>query len=248
MTKSFKFFAVVFLATLSFSICDLSAQGPGDIKMKVENMAIDFIQTPNIQYSPDNVPGTKRRDWLRIIVEYSIDRKRQELRDGTSISGYATIDDLVIQFNVILPAVHQGQKVPALMSKRVKYWAIPRDGEKHWAVAFIPPQVLERYAPEGLKTKFNGKTMHVKYSRSFAKDLPIMVTIYNKSNQALAIGFNPKPLVPRSKSDLLKRKRLFDAAEQSLGILKLDDTLFSRDETPWANLNYETFELIKKDK
>lgn len=189
-------------------------------------MELKFQETPMIKML--NIPtyGETQR-WLQINVTYIMAGDPKN-KDRTAMQW---LDDMTIKYEVILPSHYQGRKVSALLSGEVMYWCVAADGKKHRAMGLIDPKILKRYADDSLKLKGGD-----------AKKIPVRVSFYDKNRRLFARAFALAGMNAAAVNNA------FERAETELGVLKLPGTVFSRNETPWENLNWDRYELIKSSK
>ena len=119
-----------------------------------------------------------------------------------------------------------------VLSGKVEYWAIAMDGEQHHAQVFVHPKFLLRYAP-GLKLK-----------KKDLKNLRITITfIQNESIVGKGV-YRPKG----NKESAAQLDNDLRRAMNNRSTLKVKNSVFSRDETPWGIINLNYYELIKRKK
>lgn len=219
----------ILLVALVFSCFAAVTHGQQVQVFKNLEIRQQFQDTPRI--SSGNIPEdyTYQQKWFQIDVRY--ETLEQKIRGYDK--KFAWLDDVTVKYDVLLPSLYRGKKVYALMSGEITYWSIRLDGERHYTQAFINPRILQRYAYPGMKLD----------SKAAAKTIRTRVTFYSKDRRPLARVY----YVPRKTSEA-KVEAEFKEAEKALEVVKLPDTIFSRDKTPWAVLNFDKYEIIKKDK
>ena len=163
--------------------------------------------------------GTKTQlRWLLLDIDYTAVAMRKT----------KWLDDVTLEYKILLPKTSRRRVV---LSGKIEYWAIQMDGNTHHAQAFVYPKILLRYAP-GLKLK-----------RKELKELRITLTfIQNESVVGKAV-YKPKSKMSGNAlaADLKK-------AMANRSTLKVNNTVFSRNETPWRIININYYELIKRKK
>jgi hypothetical protein len=192
-----------------------------DIEIKLK-----FVDSPQISagnVSPYNDSKTK---WLNIELIYTTEAIKNK-ESGNS----EWLDDFSIQYEILVDSFFKGKKVPALLSGTVKYWTVEMNGEKHYAEAFVHPSFIKRYFDPSMKIK--GNTAEKIFAR---------ITFYDKERRPIARSFN----VPKGLSED-KVQGFFKVAEDSLGVLRVENVVFPRTKTPWGNLNTDRFEVIKEE-
>ncbi len=220
-----KQYLMVMLFSLLFVSVSIYGQGRSrsvttnairDTKLKLM-----FSETARVEAGNVATYSDPKKKWLLIEVEYT-------LPGNDTIGRTRWLDDMKVKFQVMYPAYYQGRNVTALLSGETVFWSVPFDGKRHYAVGFIPPQVIKRYSRPGTRIR-----------ASFTRTLEARVTFYTSSNRIIGRAFYSDG----SSSTKLHTK--FTAAEKALGVLRLDGLILSRNETPWANLQWDKYELIK---
>lgn len=145
------------------------------------------------------------------------------------------LDDVTMQVEMLFPGEYNRRKATAYMKGSVDYWAIPLDGDKHHALMLVPPQVIKRYAREG-----------VNYKRT---PIFIKVSFYDRNNRLIS---PPGFYSSGSKITSDQISRAFDAAggERRIsvaGLLNLGNVIMPRNKTPWMNIDYDKYEMIKPE-
>lgn len=187
----------------------------------------DIKITPRWAYDPGFMTGnviqrgTKTQlRWLQLDIDYT----------AVALKKTKWLDDVTIEYRILLP---KSSKRRVVLSGKIDYWAIQMDGEVNHAQAFVYPKILLRYAP-GAKLK-----------KKELQELRITVTfIQNESIVGLG-AYKPRKLRKKSATALANdlKKAMGDRKT-----IKVNKTVFSRDETPWAIININYYELIKRKK
>ena len=204
-----------------FSAASLTAQQALFTKVEI---------TPNWVYDPgfstDNVVirGAKKPlKWLELDIKYNTAALRKP----------QWLDNLTIEYRILLPKEPKVRKPRVILSGKVEYWAIAMDGKEHHAQAFVHPRFLQRYAP-GLRLK-----------KKELKDIRINVT-FIQNESAVGRGVYIPPRMKRvSPSTLYKELK---KVMGNMTTLKINHSVFSRDETPWGIIDLNYYELIKRKK
>lgn len=219
--------AAFMAAALLFSATGLFGQSTEIFKESDIEVKLEFVESPKI--GADNVapvpsPTVGNPKWLEISVVYTmpsiIDPKTRQMR---------WIDDMNLIGRVLIPAEYQGKAVQALLTGRQVFMSVPCDGRKHRASLFIPPVILSRYTPPDFKM-----------NKTTAKELGAVVLFQTKNQSTLGGGIQ----VPRGSSKAAV-VRAFADADGSLGVLKLEDVIRPREQTPWAHLDFDAFDMPK---
>lgn len=220
----FKCLAVAVVLAASFSLYGQQKKTSGEA-VYVE---LKFKDTPLVRYVNEaNLDKTDSK-WLVVEAVFTPGEKR------ASRDKYAWLDDLTVEFEVLLPSSHNGRNVFALFSGQVAYWAIPLDGKRHVFEGFIPPQILERYMRPGMKSN----------RRALEGSIGARVTFYNKNHRQLGRYYS------RLKGESAQQlERAFNRASDSVegGVINVKDGIYSRGETPWQFINYSSYDLIKRN-
>ncbi|NOY75250.1 MAG: hypothetical protein GXP32_05600 [Kiritimatiellaeota bacterium] len=185
----------------------------------------DLKITPRWVYDPGFSSGTvinrgtkTQLKWLELDVSYT----------AVPMKRKNWLDDLTIEYRILLP---KSGKRQVILSGKVDYWAIAMDGETHHAQAFVHPRFLQRYAP-GLKLK-----------KRELRDIRITVTFIQNESVVGKGVYKPKQNMSVSSLDKDLRR-----AMSSRSTIKVNHSVFSRDETPWSIINLNYYELIKRKK
>jgi len=156
--------------------------------------------------------------WLEINVDY----KTVPTKGGW-------MDNVVFKYDILLPA--QKGAPPVVLTGQVAYWSIPMDGNVHHAQAFVHPRFLQRYASQ------------LRFKPRELKDLRIRLTIlFNDSPVGMGVS------KPTTRTDPRTIVAEVAKALANMKTRKVKDSIFSRNETPWAILNLDYYELIKRKK
>ena len=213
-------------ATLLFAATGLFAQSTEILKESDIDVKLEFVESPKIgadNVSPIPSSGSAPK-WLEVAITYTMplitDLKTKQVR---------WIDDMCITGKILIPAEYQGKAVQALLTGKQIFVSVPCDGKKHRATLYVPPVILSRYvAPD------------FKMNKSAAKELPAVVLFQTKSQVSLGGGLQ----VPKNSNRGAALKALSDA-DGSLGVLKLDESIIPREQTPWAHLDFDAFDMPK---
>ena len=205
----------VLLVTSVASIVSAQKVASGAV-LKVSFQASPAIKAINV----GTTASSGKVKWLALELNYAFDSSKSAWKDG-----------LMIKYEVLFPAYYEASKknVLALASGTVKYWSVSTSGN-HSAVAYIPPVVFKRYGRSGFKFK-KGNIKKNFYARAI---------IMSKSQKVLGVAY----YYPRGASGRTVAKK-FAAAGKSLGVLKLEDLIFNRSQTPWANLMWDKYDLLE---
>lgn len=224
MKKGLLIFAVLF-----FSVLTISAQN----QKIVDNVSIslDYRDTPI--YSVTNnktdsvvVKGGKVK-WLVITVDFLMPANPR-------VTETVWYDDLTVEASLIIPTIYNGKQIYALLSGSQELWSVPADGATHAARLVVPPVVFERY----YKTA-DARDKEPRIDRVY-KDFYIKVVFKTKDQRVIGVGYyGPRRVAEK---DIAKE---FSVAEQSLGVLKLPNTILAAEKTPWGSVEFDRYDLPK---
>ena len=202
-----------------------SAKSGGNDELAV---TLHFKESPNFKFSNEaNVDKNGIPKWLVMEIDF-VPTERKVSKDK-----YAWVDDLLVQFDLLMPSSYNGKAVMALLSGNAVYWGIPLDGKKHCIDAYMPPQVLQRYLREGIKIKKN-----------MLDDCDARISLYTKDKRLLARYYNV-----RKGEDATAIAKRFVRAEDTVagGVVQVKDAIYPRNKSPWQYINFGTTDLIKPE-
>ncbi len=210
------------LTFLAFGVCDeVLAQAVTYFKNTDVTASVEY----DPGFDPPNVKAVAMRkplQWIQIDVEYTT-----ESRIDPRTKEVAWLEDVTMKYDVLLPEVTGKPRV--ILSGQVEFWAIPLDGEKHYAQTFIHPQILRRYVPD------------LKLSKSSMRDLRVLVS-FEMNQSPVGYGF----MKTKSTSTIEQIGGEVRRALASPATIKAKDAIFSRSETPWGIVNLSHYELEKR--
>ena len=187
----------------------------------------DIKITPRWAYDPGFTTGTviqrgtkTQLKWLQLDIDYT----------AVALKNTKWLDNVTLEYRILLPKTSRRRVV---LSGKIEYWAINMDGEVNHAQAFIYPKILLRYA-SGLKIK-----------KKELQDLRITLTFIQNESIVGMGAYKPRRLRKLSANALANDLKKAMADRMTL---KVNNTVFSRDETPWAIININYYELIKRKK
>lgn len=169
-------------------------------------------------YNVNNVTNieTPNSHWILVDLTFTpIEKMSKTEPHGV----YDLEDNLSIFFEVLL----QNNKKIALLSTKIDYWSVFYDGKEKHAMACIPPAIFRRYAPT-----------NTKLTKAFIKDLPIRITFFINGAQV------QKAVYPESKIGAI-----FNSIDSNPNIIRAQNTLLDRSLTPWFNVSFDRYELVK---
>ena len=170
-------------------------------------------------YDVSNVKRVKSTSekWLLINLEYTTGLSQKKLELTNKY-----MDGLTIQFELVYKG-SSGNK-SYYFSKQIDYLSVKYDGGKNYALVLLHPNTVNRI-------KYPIKKIKKTLNRFVVK-----VTFFLDGEKIL------EEYSPSSKSYI----KLFNNIISYEKTVKLSDSLLNRLETPWNNLNYNRFELIKQ--
>jgi len=219
--------AFLLAAALLPSTLSLCAQDALEIKESDIDVKLEFVESPKI--GADNVPPTSSSTlsgskWLEVSVVFVM-----PLKADPKTKQPLWIDDMSLTARILLPSDYRGERVTAMLSGHEVFMSVPCDGKKHRASLYVPHVVLARYAASDLKL-----------NKTTAKELPAAVLFQTKQQQPIGAGF----CIPRN-SSRANVYTAFKTADTKLNILRLEDVIIPRELTPWAHLDFDSYETPK---
>lgn len=215
------------IAFFSLVTCLTSLAQSGEKPIKDIEIKLRFADTPRVTFENVQSPGSsKAYKWLIIEVNYTVSDTASKGQDAVP----EWLDSVDMSIEVLMPST--ATKLVLLTGKTV-FWAIALDGKKHKAEVFIPPHIIRRYAKPDMK--FNNETL---------KLIDASVTFISKGENIIARQYysGKKDANPKQVSSLFAK-----AKEELPPKAKLEDTIYSRDKTPWGYVDFDNYELIKTD-
>jgi hypothetical protein len=185
------------------------------------NIKTDMVQGAKIEATNVPVFGTQL-DWIQINIDFTTARTASPMGKNY----YEWIDDIRVEIELLLPTGHP-QKQYALLLGKADYWSFALDGKEHHIVMFVPPVFIKRYAPAQ------------KISGADVKKFEIKVT-FKMNDAVIGTGFTG----PKNKTDREIATR-FEKIKLMPDIDRVKNSIFGIDKTPWRDLNFDHYELIK---
>jgi len=216
------------LALFVLPACTLAQSSGGGKTNDDPIVKLSLKETPNIKFGNEpNIEKGGPSKWLVAEVEFVTSEKK------VSRDKYNWIDDLRIQFDILIPSSYNGRGVTAMLSGETIYWGIPLDGKQHLIDGFVPPQIIHRYLRDGSKL-----------SKGMLDDFNVRVSIYTKDKRLLARYYNAK------KEDVAQEMaQRFTQADDGVtgGVIRVKEAVYARNKTPWQYVNFGSMDLIKPD-
>jgi hypothetical protein len=214
------------LFSLVASLTSLAQSGD---KIKDIEIKLKFAETPRVTFENFSNPNSsKSYRWLVIEVTYTVPDMAGKGSEYTT----DWLDSVEMNLELLMPSA-VGTKGAVLLTGKTVFWAIALDGKKHKAEGYIPPHIVRRYSKPGMK--FTPEALNGMYaSVSFISKGE---NILGKQYATPKAGMEPKQIAS-----------LFAKLKEELPPkAKLEDTIYSRDNTPWAYVDFDNYELIKMD-
>lgn len=209
----------LFVAILAFSILTTAAFAQrrtiteGKIKFKLEDVS---------KVDPSGESGTAK--WISMDISYVLPKKEV----GGQIEW---IDDLEMEVDVVIPSSYKGKEsFHAMLTGKFTFWSVAQDGKEHKAMAFIPPQIFERYKRSDMKVK-----------QTVFKDFDARVTIYDKNRKPLGrFYYSTSPSAENAATERFNKME-----EPGAPILKVPGGVFPKNKTPWIYWSFDSYDLLK---
>ncbi len=213
------------LLTTVFAL-QLSAQT--SLTIRDPQVEMKFKETPLFKFTNEANINKSQYKWLAIQLAFTAVEKK------ASKNKYYWTNNIIVQFELLIPSSDRNRNVVALMSGEVTYWAIPMDGKKHILDGYIPPQVLRRYLRAGFKL-----------NKSLIKSMfDVRITLMSKDRRILSRFY-----YPRKDASEKEIERRFARATDTVagGVIYIKDSIYPRDKTPWQFINFSSQDLMKID-
>lgn len=162
--------------------------------------------------------------WLVISVEFTPVSPQKER--------HTWIDDATMTIRLaLMKGISDGRTQPILFTGTSEFWTIPLDNRRHTATMMIPPQILDRYLPPG-------GSDHV-----FSASVPYLIEVLFKDRGGAVIGeaYDGQNGMFGKEKDL---RSVFRQKEKS-SFLTISGVILPRNQTPWASLDVDRFDLLK---
>ncbi len=146
------------------------AQDRMDLKLAVDRFEYSIATWDDI-YPPLNLPrvGSRGGDWGRISIRFELGDGRADRRDDV------WIDELNVTWDIVLargPEVRDRPRpnTSIRLSRQVKYVNVLTSGggTTHWAIIFIPPEIIKRFGDDLPDERILGKATFMHGRRHIA--------------------------------------------------------------------------------
>jgi len=227
------------VAVLFFSVAALAQKKEVDIAVK--DMKFFYMRSPIYTATP-NITNPRaagqNAEWLQICVEYEIGVKPAKGGDWLASDDY--VDELTFDWHVLIKPQGfdfgrrpgRSDPRPVLLRRSATYIDILDDKKPHVAVMYLRPGFMERYG---------GVSKLKKNDIAVAMDIRV-----NGLKKDTAYGGD----MIRELLKLAKTSRTFQEWwrwEEPL-VVRRDDELLYRTETPFAVMDFDGYEFLKPGK
>ncbi len=159
--------------------------------------------------------------WLVVQVSYTPEKPG---------SGTGFLDDVTLEGAVLVETTNPaGRPILALFTGKTRFWTMALDGRRREALFAIPPQLLNRYVPGGVRR------MDVFLAR---------VRLVAPGNVLLGEAYSTN----RKLKDAQQTQALFARTTASgSSVLRVEGGLYSQEQTPWAMVDLDLRDPIRPE-
>ncbi len=167
-------------------------------------------------YGNNQQVNSSRQRWVVFVVTFT---------PRTPSRGTLWLDDVRLEMQTMTDTMHNGERQKVIFSGETKFWTIPMDGKTHQALMAVPPQLVDRFYMPG--STVNSSGFLVKAS-------------FYSGDSLLGEGY--------SSNVSKKEQALFTMAKNPniKNLIRVTGGVFARNKTPWNNINYDYYDLIKE--
>ncbi len=208
---------------------------PDHVEINVVDWDLRTVKYDDVFPDVDNISKGGTQSWLRLMIEYTV------VLDPARAGRYSDpknlwLDDLEIEWTVIIAPEKRGNQYDdrkaIRLNKVINYANINVNKRRYFAVAYVEPTLLSRYA-----------------SKLALDDIFTRVSFRVGRKTRGEMGARGKKFAIKSGdigrlSAAGRRGELFASEE----VIRPIGGLLSRKETPWEWASYETFETIVEPK
>ena len=205
-----------------------------DIKIDIINITIRKVKQRENVIRVSELPADNRSVWGRITCEY-LAKKDNMGRKGRYSRGEAFwIDECVFSWRILLLRKDNEGDLPTepqsvLLKREITYGNIMvNNKQKHYAVIYIEPSILEHYGKLLVK---DGILVNLQIKRNDN----LIATSWANPKNTISDTKMPTGLMPSG-----GQLKWFD----STTVIQQEYGLLNRLETPWAWSNYNSYEFI----
>ena len=227
------------LAAVLLGVTLTSSVSWGETFLNNEKLELTILATPKSEAKDFETTLVKKaRNWIKVKFTYKTPKPtKQPKYKSYKLSSWQ--DDITVEAKVLIPSLTTGKPVIAMLNGQTIYSAIKKDGMTHQGRFFISPYVLERHLRPG-----GGFP-----SKSSLKDISVQLTFKDKSSKTIGMlfyGGGKSELFTSQSGKKIGAK--FKAADSSAKVLKIENSILSTNETPWAYSHFDSYENIKPTK
>lgn len=196
----------------------------------VDNLKLSFVATPLVRYgniNNTNVTSTRNR-WA--VLESSF--VPLQLKNSKNL----WYDDVTMEGMLVISSEDaKGARQFVVLNGKTRFFTIPADGKIHYGMFFAPPRILDRYY-------VYGKAFHVSMFKA------ARISFYGPGRVLLGEGYWIDGSFVKKPKEQAKAKAFLEQFEKKYSdVIQLRGGLYSKEKTPWANFNYDQYDLIYDD-
>lgn len=190
-------------------------------------------------YASGGVSFINKR-WLVVHVSFVpgvIPLKRMTKNQGNqkgvlALSG-RWIDDVTMRVRVAIPTANarRANATYGILEGKSLFWTMRLDGKRHTATMFVPPQLLDRYAPPAI----NGR----KEVALVLSDYKVLVEFTDSKGNFLGRATG------QTGNKNQETVSFFDALVNTPGTMVIKDAVLPKNKSPWAWHMSTTFDYLK---
>jgi len=226
------FLLAVFIVSGSFakdSSTRSSKKSDSDF-FEITGLSLGFSSTPLGRYdniSNNNSSGVRNR-WVVMDCAF------KPLKPNGSNNAW--FDDVSMEGILVIGSEDaNGQRQYIVLNGRTRFFTIPADGKVHLGMFFVPPRLLDRYY---VATKAYSLKMFIGARISF----------YGPGRVLLGEGFWYNGKFVKKDNERIKAKNFMAQFDKKFrDVVQLRGGLFSKEKTPWAHINYDSYDLIYEE-
>lgn len=202
----------------------------------IHSMKLDFLNTPNLQYTNYNTSqlAGKNNRWVALETYF--------IPDSAQVaSGW--YDNVTMEGTAILKATDSAMKGVTsntkdqnyvVLSGQTRFITIEGDNSRHLGLLLVPPKLANRFVQKGVLSERNFLAARIQF---FAPGRVLLGEGYWEPRGGLA---KPK--------DLARLRKMFEEIEKDYNnIIRLEGGLYSKEKTPFQWYNYDYYDLIADD-
>jgi hypothetical protein len=206
---------------------------PDDVSIKVTAFDLKPIRFDDTYPDLEGFSSSGKDAWLRLLVEYTVEIRADRANKYRGMDSI-WLNNVEFAWNVVLAPVgssggNYDDRRAIRLTKVVSYTNVKLGKRKYYAMAFIEPHVLQRYA-EKIKIEDIFTQLAVRVDRKTREEMVAKGTKFGTS------ASERNSLTGRG-----RRGSLFESED----IIRPGFGLLSRKETPWAWSAYDALETIQ---